>query len=86
VRFLKNTIKREPGEGEGPGAEPSQDQLYENMQVSAIVMLNQETGDSSKRWAGTSFSFLKRVEEADKYKGLFTSFSPEQILVNFLII
>ncbi len=55
VRFLKNTISTEPGAvtGEGAvtamGAPSSQDHLYENMQVSAIVMLNQETGDSSKR-------------------------------------
>jgi hypothetical protein len=52
VRFLKNTIKVEPKEGGGGGL----DQLYENMQVSAIVMLNQETADSSKRYQYLNFS------------------------------
>ena len=52
VRFLKNTIKTEPreggGGGGGGGGGPDQ-QVYDNMQVSAIVMLNQESGDSTKR-------------------------------------
>jgi hypothetical protein len=70
VRFLKNTIKTEPGAvtGEGAvtgdgaltamGAPSSQDHMYENMQVSAIVMLNQETGDSSKRLVDHVFIFI----------------------------